>query len=75
MPDKKSFLDAVSLVYERDQWRQEFRNGTRPRPWTLGTYEHNRNDELWRASRLLEDLCEYTLYLEEMLRIASNKDG
>ncbi len=64
-----------SLVAERDRWRQEFRTGIYKRPWALHLYDRNRQSELWRASRLMEYLCEYTLHLEELLGKAINKEN
>lgn len=31
----------------------------------LNDYRINRNSEVWRLSRAVEELCEYILYLEE----------
>ena len=31
----------------------------------LNDYKANRNSELWRVSRAVEELCEYILYLED----------
>jgi len=52
------------LVQERDGWRRDFEAGERPDSAILADYRKHRNSEYWRASRAMEKLCEYILFLE-----------
>lgn len=75
MSEIKDVLDKMSLARERDQWRSEFRHGTRQRPYLMTMYEENRSNDLWRSTRTVEELCEYVLHLEQMLgKSALKKD-
>lgn len=58
---------VITLLQERDDWRQGFEEGTYGRPGLLRDYHIHRDSELWRASRQVEKLCEYALYLESKL--------
>lgn len=51
------------LVEERNLWKKEFEEGKKPVA-ILEDYRHNRDSNLWRTSRSVEQLCEYILFLE-----------
>jgi hypothetical protein len=55
------------LVEERERWRKEYEAGTKLNSPILNQYRANRNSELWRVSRAVEQLCEYVVYLEREL--------
>lgn len=57
----------VGLVEERNSWHVGFAAGERPTYLLL--YEVERNSELWRATRNLEKLAEYALWLEKQLAL------
>lgn len=57
----------MDIIEERNHWRQQFDEGKEPTtPWLLD-YRRNRDSNLWRSSRPLEQLCEYILYLEDKI--------
>lgn len=55
------------LLEERKRWRQAFEHGTRPISPLLSDYRKGRNSEQFRLSRVVEEICEYVLYLEDRL--------
>jgi hypothetical protein len=55
------------LVEERNKWRKEFLESKRV-PWLLEEYKKNRDTELWRSTRVVEELCEYILHLESCVK-------
>lgn len=57
----------MSLVEERDKWREEFANNTYEPIYYLEKYRENRNSNMWRSTREFERFCEYALYLEDEL--------
>lgn len=63
----KQFCETLSLVKERNRWKQQFENGERINSLWLQDYETNRESELWRSTKALEELCEYILFLERKL--------
>jgi len=52
------------LVGERNIWREYFKSGGKLDCHIFNEYKENRESELWRASRQIEKMCEYILYLE-----------
>jgi len=52
------------LQDERYTWRKEMEQGTWIEPDILQQYRANRDSSLWRATRQVEKLCEYILFLE-----------
>jgi hypothetical protein len=58
----------MTLIEERNKWRDEFESGEYERPWAIHEYQKNREDCLWRSTRIIEHLCEYTLYLESLIK-------
>ena len=52
-----------TLVEERDKWRKEFESRKLDNS-LLNDYRKNRDSNEWRVSRVVEQLCEYILYLE-----------
>lgn len=50
------------LLAERIGWRKRFDGGYKP--WFLEEYLKNRESELWRSTRIVEQLAEYILWLE-----------
>lgn len=52
---------------ERNHWRFEFEGGLKPSNHYLDEYRRKRSDPTWRSARIIEQLCEYILYLEEEL--------
>ena len=50
---------------ERESWRDRFDRGYKP--FLLGEYVQNRESELWRSTRIMEQLCEYILWLEDKI--------
>lgn len=55
----------MNLIAHRDQWAQAFKDGAEPS--FMKTYRGSRNSETWRGSSLVEELCEYIMYLEGRL--------
>lgn len=47
---------------ERKSWRERFNGGFKP--YLLVDYIEHRESELWRSTRIMEQLCEYILWLE-----------
>lgn len=52
----------MNLKDERDQWLEEYKAGKCPE--ILDIYKIERDSELWRSGSIVEELCEYILYLE-----------
>lgn len=52
------------LTDERNTWAFELKRGIWNEPFVLQQYRLNRNSNLWRATREVEKLCEYVLFLE-----------
>lgn len=63
----KEVLLSMNLVKTRDQWLESFRKGEQPTSRLLQDYRQNRDNEMWRASKEVEELCEYIIYLEEQV--------
>lgn len=57
----------MSLVEERDSWRQMFEEGHKLDHHYMSQYRKYRDSELWRMSSAVEQLCEYILYLESKI--------
>lgn len=55
------------LLEERKQWRRAFEQGDKPTSPLLTDYRKGRNRESFRLSRVVEEICEYVLYLEDRL--------
>lgn len=55
------------LVDEREAWRFEMKKGMFNELYVLQQYRENRESNLWRATREVEKLCEYVLFLESKL--------
>lgn len=60
--DKFKMNDDSVLVSERNEYKMKISKGYKP--WLLEEYRKHRDSELWRATRIIEELCEYALYLE-----------
>lgn len=56
------------LKRERDGWRDDYEAGG-DEPYLLTAYKEHREDDLWRYSRQVEQVLEYTLYLESLLGV------
>lgn len=56
------------LISERNQWKKQLEQGSFEEPYLLTLYRQNRNNELWRSTRIMEQLCEYILFLESRLK-------
>ena len=57
------------LVEQRNLWRDEFiRHKLLDNSW-LNTYISNRESNLWRCSKHMEEMCEYILFLESELGV------
>jgi hypothetical protein len=54
----------MTLVEERDAWREEFIRGHVLDSSYIDTYTLNRDNSLWRGTIHMEMMCEYILYLE-----------
>jgi len=54
----------VNLLEQRNAWREQFEAGAALDSHILNEYKENRESELWRASRQIEKMCEYIIYLE-----------
>lgn len=52
---------------ERNTWRFEFEDGSKPANHYLDEYRVKRDDPCWRSTRTIEQLCEYILFLEDKL--------
>lgn len=57
----------MTLVEERNDWRDAFNSGDYERPWMIVEYDQVRDNNHWRASRIIEELCEYCLHLERLI--------
>jgi len=57
--------NTENLVNQRDSWRRNFDNGSKPSSPLLFDYRMNRDSTHWRVSSHVEELCEYILWLEE----------
>lgn len=56
----------MNLVEQRNTWRKAMESGV----WycsNLEDYRKYRNTEDWRSTMLIENLCEYILFLEDAL--------
>lgn len=54
----------MNLVKSRDEIRALIEaNNSLDNP-VLNAYKLNRDSEMWRVSKVVEELCEYILYLE-----------
>lgn len=51
---------------KRDYWNAIFRSGNKPVAEILTEYRSFRDSEEKRSTRLVEELCEYVLYLESL---------
>lgn len=62
---------------ERRHWRECFERGVRLPMYYLDEYRRNSKDSTWRSTRVLEQMCEYILYLEDQLEAheKSRSDG
>jgi hypothetical protein len=56
----------MTLVEDRDSWKEAFERGEKPAGY-LSEYRNKRDSNLWRSSRMVEQLCEYILYLERQV--------
>ncbi len=54
----------MNLIEERNHWREQMKSNTFVDPYYLAEYRNNRESELWRSTRAVEQLCEYILHLE-----------
>lgn len=54
------------LIAQRNEWVERFKAGDRPA--LLKSYEQIRNSELDRFSTQVEQLAEYALYLEHLIK-------
>lgn len=54
------------LVQQRLQWLTDFKDGLKPSSLVLEDYRKHRLTESWRTSRIVEELCEYIIYLESL---------
>jgi len=52
----------MNLLHSRERWAEQFTAGVRPK--LVKKYELNRTSEHWRSSSVVEELCEYILFLE-----------
>lgn len=57
----------MNLVKQRDQWKEEFRNGEKPFFPAFDDYKQNRDSEYFRLNASMEQFFEYVLFLEESL--------
>ena len=57
----------MNLQKYRNDLRKEYENGKVCDSIVLKDYRENRNTEEWRTSLIVEELCEYILYLESKL--------
>lgn len=66
----------MTLVEERDAWRKKFDEGIFSFYYyrSIVEYRMNRNSELWRSTRLFEELLEYINWLEEKAGIEIYKE-
>lgn len=63
-------MELTLLTDERYTWRQELEHGFWHEPDILQQYRANRDSNLWRATRQVEKLCEYILFLEGAKQMA-----
>jgi hypothetical protein len=61
------YTPYTGLTDERHTWRVEIEQGLWHEPHVLQQYRENRESNLWRATREVEKLCEYVLFLESKL--------
>lgn len=66
------FKNNRPLAQERFSWRCKMLKGEFEDPYILSEYRKHCGSELWRASRQVEQLCEYILHLERLL--SGNKE-
>lgn len=62
----------MSVVEERNKWREAMRRGDNKPSIILEDYRKNRDSDLWRASRAVEYLCELILFYEENINAFKN---
>lgn len=55
------------LADERKEWRKQMVDGTYVLPDVFRSYIDNRDSDLWRCSRVFEQLCEYIDFLESKI--------
>lgn len=60
----------VGLVRSRDKMLQDYINGGRP--MFMEVYDKERNSENWRVTKLVESLCEYIKYLEDVAKTSEH---
>lgn len=51
----------MNLKKQRDEMRQSFEDGAIPE--LIKKYKIERDNENWRSSKIVEELCEYALFL------------
>jgi hypothetical protein len=56
----------MNLTEERNHWRKQMESGNFLDPHYLAEYRINRDSDLWRSTRAVEQLCEYILWLESI---------
>lgn len=54
------------LVEQRLHWLAEYKDGFKPSSSVLEDYRKYRLLESWRTSKVMEELCEYIIYLESL---------
>lgn len=54
----------MNLKRDRDDFLDYFEFFGKCNSAILADYKENRNSESWRTSRVVEELCEYIIYLE-----------
>ncbi len=57
-------MNYTGLTDERNEWRQQLESGIMEEPYVLKMYRLNRDSNLWRSTRMVEQLCEMILFLE-----------
>jgi hypothetical protein len=65
----------MNLVKQRDEWKAKFENGEDYDSKILTDYVKYRNTEDWRSSKLMEEMCEYILFLENRLNHKINEEN
>lgn len=59
------------LVKQRLKWLAKYKEGLKPSSSILEDYRKHRLSESWRTSRVMEELCEYIIYLESLQDITN----
>lgn len=57
----------MNLKNQRDAWKKNFENGEDYDSHLMNDYVKYRDTEDWRSTMLIEEMCEYILYLENRL--------